>query len=222
MDRDADVGTAGPWITALFATTTFVGAGLLFVVQPLVARLLLPSYGGSATVWSTASLFFEFAAGGVRVGPPVDRGPRPSLAAACPTGAPADADRGIPHRLARRQRTGGRRRPCAVAASHPRPDDRAAFRRRGVHGSGERDLVLVGGTTSRGSRLPVRGQQSGQLSGLAGLPVSRRTQHDRGHAEACVVVGLPRVRRPDVRVRRPGHAGAHADGSRSSLRDATA
>jgi len=44
---------------ALFGTTAFVGAGLLFVVQPLVAKLILPSYGGSATVWSTSSLFFQ-------------------------------------------------------------------------------------------------------------------------------------------------------------------
>ncbi len=46
-------------VPALFTLTTFVGAGLLFMVQPLVARLLLPSYGGSSTVWSTASLFFQ-------------------------------------------------------------------------------------------------------------------------------------------------------------------
>ncbi len=46
-------------LVALFATTAFSGAALLFVVQPLVAKLLLPSYGGSATVWSTSSLFFQ-------------------------------------------------------------------------------------------------------------------------------------------------------------------
>jgi len=45
--------------TLLFASTAFVGAGLLFVVQPLIARLLLPAYGGSATVWSTSSLLFQ-------------------------------------------------------------------------------------------------------------------------------------------------------------------
>ncbi|RNM11624.1 fused MFS/spermidine synthase [Nocardioides pocheonensis] len=44
---------------ALFTLTAFFGAALLFVVQPMVARLLLPSYGGSATVWSTSSLFFQ-------------------------------------------------------------------------------------------------------------------------------------------------------------------
>ena len=40
-------------LPGLFTLTAFVGASLLFVVQPMVARLLLPSYGGSATVWST-------------------------------------------------------------------------------------------------------------------------------------------------------------------------
>ncbi len=46
-------------LTALFATTSLVGAGLLFVVQPMIARLVLPSYGGSASVWSTSSLLFQ-------------------------------------------------------------------------------------------------------------------------------------------------------------------
>jgi hypothetical protein len=46
-------------VPALFTLTAFVGAGLLFTIQPLVARLLLPAYGGSATVWSTCSLFFQ-------------------------------------------------------------------------------------------------------------------------------------------------------------------
>ncbi|WP_110183366.1 spermidine synthase [Nocardioides solisilvae] len=45
--------------TVLFALTSFTGAALLFVVQPMVARLVLPSFGGSAAVWSTSSLFFQ-------------------------------------------------------------------------------------------------------------------------------------------------------------------
>ncbi len=49
----------GTPVTALFAITAFTGAALLFVVQPLIAKLILPSYGGSATVWSTSSLFFQ-------------------------------------------------------------------------------------------------------------------------------------------------------------------
>ena len=50
---------SGRLLVTLFTATAFVGAALLFTVQPMVARLLLPSYGGSATVWSTCSLFFQ-------------------------------------------------------------------------------------------------------------------------------------------------------------------
>jgi hypothetical protein len=46
-------------VTLLFALTSFVGASLLFVVQPMIARLVLPQFGGSSTVWSTSSLFFQ-------------------------------------------------------------------------------------------------------------------------------------------------------------------
>ena len=46
----------------LFSATAFVGAGLLFLVQPMVARLLLPLYGGSATVALYASLAIVLAA----------------------------------------------------------------------------------------------------------------------------------------------------------------
>lgn len=48
--------TAVAW---LYGCTAFTGAALLFMVQPMVAKLLLPSYGGSATVWSTSALFFQ-------------------------------------------------------------------------------------------------------------------------------------------------------------------
>ena len=43
----------------LFGLTAFTGAGLLFLVQPMVAKLLLPSYGGSPMVWNTSTLFFQ-------------------------------------------------------------------------------------------------------------------------------------------------------------------
>ena len=46
-------------VAVLYTVTAFAGASLLFTVQPMVARLLLPSYGGSATVWSTSALFFQ-------------------------------------------------------------------------------------------------------------------------------------------------------------------
>ena len=46
-------------LTVLFTAATFVGAGLLFLVQPLVARLALPLLGGTPAVWTTAMLFFQ-------------------------------------------------------------------------------------------------------------------------------------------------------------------
>ena len=41
------------------ATTIFLGAFLLFVVQPLTARRLLPWFGGTPAVWVVALLFFQ-------------------------------------------------------------------------------------------------------------------------------------------------------------------
>jgi len=44
-----------------FIPPAVLGAGLLFLVQPLVARALLPAFGGSAAVWTTCQLFFQVA-----------------------------------------------------------------------------------------------------------------------------------------------------------------
>ena len=38
---------------------SFVGAGLVFLVQPMATRLLLPRFGGSAAVWNTAMVVFQ-------------------------------------------------------------------------------------------------------------------------------------------------------------------
>ena len=48
-------------LVALYALTMFASAALLFVVQPMVAKLLLPSLGGSSGVWTTCMLFFQAA-----------------------------------------------------------------------------------------------------------------------------------------------------------------
>jgi SAM-dependent methyltransferase len=44
---------------ALYAATVFLSAFLLFLVQPLIAKLILPWFGGSAVVWNTAMVFFQ-------------------------------------------------------------------------------------------------------------------------------------------------------------------
>jgi SAM-dependent methyltransferase len=43
----------------LYATTIFLSSFLLFLVQPLIARLILPWFGGTAAVWTTCMLFFQ-------------------------------------------------------------------------------------------------------------------------------------------------------------------
>ena len=44
-----------PW----YAATIFLSAFLLFLVQPLIARYILPWFGGSPSVWTTCMLFFQ-------------------------------------------------------------------------------------------------------------------------------------------------------------------
>jgi hypothetical protein len=46
-------------LVVLHCTTVFLSAFLLFSVQPLMGRLILPFFGGSAAVWSACMLFFQ-------------------------------------------------------------------------------------------------------------------------------------------------------------------
>lgn len=42
-----------------YALTIFIGAFLLFQVQPLIGKYILPWFGGSPEVWTTCMLFFQ-------------------------------------------------------------------------------------------------------------------------------------------------------------------
>jgi spermidine synthase len=43
----------------LYAFTIFLSAFLLFQVQPIIAKMILPWFGGGAAVWTTCMLFFQ-------------------------------------------------------------------------------------------------------------------------------------------------------------------
>src|SRR5271156_345822 len=43
----------------VYAATIFLSAFLLFQIQPMIAKFILPWFGGSAAVWSAALLFFQ-------------------------------------------------------------------------------------------------------------------------------------------------------------------
>ena len=50
-----------PLAPALFALTAFASAALVFLVEPMIAKLILPLLGGSPAVWNTSLAFFQTA-----------------------------------------------------------------------------------------------------------------------------------------------------------------
>lgn len=46
---------------ALFIITLFLSSGLLFLIQPMFARMVLPLLGGTPAVWNTCMVFFQAA-----------------------------------------------------------------------------------------------------------------------------------------------------------------
>ncbi len=52
-------GAAGGWPRLTFGLTILLSAFLLFQVQPLVSKAILPWFGGCPAVWTTCLLFFQ-------------------------------------------------------------------------------------------------------------------------------------------------------------------
>jgi len=48
-------------VPIVFALAMLVSAALLFVVQPMIAKMVLPLLGGSPEVWNTCMVFFQAA-----------------------------------------------------------------------------------------------------------------------------------------------------------------
>ncbi len=61
MGSQAVIPGTGSSLAGIFpyAITIFTAAFLLFQVQPLIAKYILPWFGGGPTVWSTCILFFQ-------------------------------------------------------------------------------------------------------------------------------------------------------------------
>ena len=58
VPRGAEAGRAGA-ATVLFGVTLFTSAFLMFLIQPMFAKMALPRLGGSSAVWSLALVFFQ-------------------------------------------------------------------------------------------------------------------------------------------------------------------
>jgi hypothetical protein len=52
-------GASAAAVLAVFASTLFVGSFLLFWIEPMFVKMLLPFLGGSPGVWNTAMVFFQ-------------------------------------------------------------------------------------------------------------------------------------------------------------------
>ncbi len=48
-----------PLVVPLFATTLFLGSFLMFMVEPMIAKMVLPILGGAPMVWNTCVVFFQ-------------------------------------------------------------------------------------------------------------------------------------------------------------------
>jgi SAM-dependent methyltransferase len=48
-----------PTVVPAFAVTVFLSATLMFLIEPMVAKMVLPRLGGSPAVWSTCLVFFQ-------------------------------------------------------------------------------------------------------------------------------------------------------------------
>ena len=46
-------------MVVLFTLTVFLSASLLFSIQPMIAKALLPVFGGGSSVWTTCMLFYQ-------------------------------------------------------------------------------------------------------------------------------------------------------------------
>ena len=46
-------------VLLVYTVTMFASATLLFLVQPMFARMILPQLGGSPAVWNTTVVFYQ-------------------------------------------------------------------------------------------------------------------------------------------------------------------
>ena len=51
--------SASTFLISIYTATVFLSAALLFAVQPMFTKMVLPRFGGSASVWSVAMVFFQ-------------------------------------------------------------------------------------------------------------------------------------------------------------------
>jgi len=57
--RGSGLTPAGAALVAIYTTAIFLSAALLFALQPMFTKMVLPVLGGSPSIWSMAMVFFQ-------------------------------------------------------------------------------------------------------------------------------------------------------------------
>lgn len=60
-EAPANSGKGPSFAPVMFGVTVFASAALIFLVEPMIAKLVLPTLGGSPMVWNTCMAFFQAA-----------------------------------------------------------------------------------------------------------------------------------------------------------------
>ena len=183
---------------ALFGTVAFTGAALLFLIEPVVAKMALPRLGGSPAVWNTSLMFFQIVLlvgygyahlstqrlglrAQVTVHAVALAAPLLVLPIALPHWSPPGASAPIPWLLGLLVVTVG---PSVL---------------RGQHGESPYPALVLGprASTLRRPVLPLRGGQRRKPARPPFLPVPDRASIHTGRAGVAVVEGIRDFRASD-------------------------
>ncbi len=200
----------------LYGTTVFLGAFLLFLVEPMAAKQLLPVLGGSSAVWLTCLVFFQVTLLlGYLYAHWITRCHASALATACLSRDPrrssccARGAENLPRHLDPKPRSSGRyhlldpRLHHRPALSSPRRNQPSA-------------AAMVFALSGREHPLPALCSFQCRLFPCpACLPVCCRTEPHAQISANALVTRLPRLRRP-LRHRRSTNALGHRQQSRRS------
>src|SRR6202043_2708043 len=55
----AKINSSSVLLISIYTAAIFLSAGLLFAVQPMFTKMVLPRLGGSPSVWAVAMVFFQ-------------------------------------------------------------------------------------------------------------------------------------------------------------------
>lgn len=57
--QSAEVSRGNSMSVGLFSFTLFISAALLFLLEPMFAKMTLPALGGTTAVWATCMVFYQ-------------------------------------------------------------------------------------------------------------------------------------------------------------------